>query len=145
MCHHDAQGTRGTWKSNYSFRSSLLDDYPKCSIVGADAVGCMSLRGRLRCCWQQHHDGNTALERLFSHILGKVGFVFTREDLTEIRDMPVAQELQTQTGELLKCLWISEKAAQRTSSCGHAIYCSHYGAVHRRRCGGARETAPPLV
>ena len=45
---------RATWEPNYFFKIiQLLDDYPKCFIVGTDAVGskqrqqtCMSLPGR---------------------------------------------------------------------------------------------------
>ncbi|KFO21175.1 60S acidic ribosomal protein P0 [Fukomys damarensis] len=36
---------------------------------------------------------NTALEKLLPHIRGNVGFVFTKEDLTEIRDVLLAKKV----------------------------------------------------
>ncbi|MBV96925.1 Paxillin, partial [Eschrichtius robustus] len=87
----------------------LLDDYPKCFIVGADNVGSkqmqqirMSLRGKavvlmgkntmMRKAIRGHLENNPALEKLLPHIRGNVGFVFTKEDLTEIRDMLLANK-----------------------------------------------------
>ncbi|XP_009989862.1 PREDICTED: 60S acidic ribosomal protein P0, partial [Tauraco erythrolophus] len=88
----------------------LLDDYPKCFIVGADNVGSkqmqqirMSLRGKavvlmgkntmMRKAIRGHLENNPALEKLLPHIRGNVGFVFTKEDLTEIRDMLLANKV----------------------------------------------------
>uniref|UniRef100_A0A8C0ELA8 Large ribosomal subunit protein uL10 n=2 Tax=Neoaves TaxID=3078114 RepID=A0A8C0ELA8_BUBBB len=90
--------------------SQLLDDYPKCFIVGADNVGSkqmqqirMSLRGKavvlmgkntmMRKAIRGHLENNPALEKLLPHIRGNVGFVFTKEDLTEIRDMLLANKV----------------------------------------------------
>uniref|UniRef100_A0A3Q2DN55 Large ribosomal subunit protein uL10 n=1 Tax=Cyprinodon variegatus TaxID=28743 RepID=A0A3Q2DN55_CYPVA len=96
---------RATWKSNYFLKIiQLLDDYPKCFIVGADNVGSkqmqtirLSLRGKavvlmgkntmMRKAIRGHLENNPALEKLLPHIKGNVGFVFTKEDLTEIRDL----------------------------------------------------------
>ena len=36
-----------------------------------------------------HLDQNPSLERLLPHIKGNVGFVFTNEELTDVRDMIV--------------------------------------------------------
>ncbi|XP_006902463.1 PREDICTED: 60S acidic ribosomal protein P0-like [Elephantulus edwardii] len=101
---------RATWKSNYFLKIiQLLDDYPKCFIVGADNVGTkqmqqilMSLRGKavvlmgkntmMRKAIRGHLDINPALEKLLPHIRGNVGFGFTKEDLTEIRDMLLANK-----------------------------------------------------
>ncbi|PNJ71286.1 hypothetical protein CR201_G0009499 [Pongo abelii] len=101
---------RATWKSNYFLKIiQLLDDYPKCFIVGADNVGFkqmqqirMSLHGKavvlmgkntmMRKAIRGHLENNPALEKLLPHIRGDVGFVFTKEDLTEIRDMLLANE-----------------------------------------------------
>uniref|UniRef100_A0A2K6JMB6 Large ribosomal subunit protein uL10 n=1 Tax=Rhinopithecus bieti TaxID=61621 RepID=A0A2K6JMB6_RHIBE len=101
---------RATWKSNYFLKIiQLLDDYPKCFIVGADNVGskqmqqiCMSLRGKavvlmgkntmMHKAIRGHLENNPALEKLLPHIRGNVGFVFTKEDLTEIRDMLLANK-----------------------------------------------------
>uniref|UniRef100_A0A8V0ZJP1 Large ribosomal subunit protein uL10 n=1 Tax=Gallus gallus TaxID=9031 RepID=A0A8V0ZJP1_CHICK len=95
---------RATWKSNYFMKIiQLLDDYPKCFVVGADNVGSkqmqqirMSLRGKntmMRKAIRGHLENNPALEKLLPHIRGNVGFVFTKEDLTEIRDMLLANKV----------------------------------------------------
>ncbi|KAM9055021.1 LOW QUALITY PROTEIN: large ribosomal subunit protein uL10-like [Megaptera novaeangliae] len=102
---------RATWKSNYFLKIiQLLDDYPKCFIVGADNVGSkqmqqirMSLRGKavvlmgkntMRCkAIRGHLENSPALEKLLPHIQGNAGFVFTKEDLTEIRDMLLAEKV----------------------------------------------------
>ncbi|EHB08627.1 60S acidic ribosomal protein P0 [Heterocephalus glaber] len=62
----------------------------------------MSLRGKavvligkntmMRKAIQGHLENNPALEKLLPHIQGNVGFVFTKEDLTEIRDMLLANK-----------------------------------------------------
>lgn len=95
---------KATWKSNYFTKLiQLLEDYPKCFIVGADNVGSkqmqqirISLRGSavvlmgkntmMRKAIKGHIERNPALEKLLPHIKGNVGFVFTRSDLVEIRD-----------------------------------------------------------
>ncbi|XP_054585795.1 60S acidic ribosomal protein P0-like [Eptesicus fuscus] len=102
---------RVSWKSNYSLKIiQLLDDYPKCFIVGADNVGSkqmqqirMALRGKavvlmgkntmMRKAIRGHLENNPALEKLLPHIRGNVGFVFTEEDLTEVRDMLLANKV----------------------------------------------------
>ena len=102
---------RATWKANYFTKIiQLLDDFPKCFIVGADNVGSkqmqqirMSLRGKavvlmgkntmMRKAIRGHLENNPALEKLLNHIRGNVGFVFTKEDLTEIRDMLLANKV----------------------------------------------------
>uniref|UniRef100_A0A3Q2ZQ55 Large ribosomal subunit protein uL10 n=1 Tax=Kryptolebias marmoratus TaxID=37003 RepID=A0A3Q2ZQ55_KRYMA len=102
---------RATWKSNYFMKIiQLLDDYPKCFIVGADNVGSkqmqtirVSLRGKavvlmgkntmMRKATRGHLENNPALEKLLPHIKGNVGFVFTKEDLTEVRDMLLANKV----------------------------------------------------
>uniref|UniRef100_A0A2K6QGC2 60S acidic ribosomal protein P0 n=1 Tax=Rhinopithecus roxellana TaxID=61622 RepID=A0A2K6QGC2_RHIRO len=102
---------RANWKSNYFLKIiQLLDDYPKCFIVGADNVGStqmqqirMSLCGKavvlmgkntkMHKAIRGHLENNPALEKLLPHIRGNVGFVFTKEDLTEIRDMLLANKV----------------------------------------------------
>ncbi|KAA0717392.1 60S acidic ribosomal protein P0 60S ribosomal protein L10E [Triplophysa tibetana] len=102
---------RTTWKSNYFIKIiQLLDDFPKCFIVGADNVGSkqmqairLSLRGKavvlmgkntmMRKAIRGHLENNPALERLLPHIRGNVGFVFTKEDLPEIRDLLLANKV----------------------------------------------------
>uniref|UniRef100_H0XV37 60S acidic ribosomal protein P0 n=1 Tax=Otolemur garnettii TaxID=30611 RepID=H0XV37_OTOGA len=106
---------RATWKSNYFLKIiQLLDDYPKCFIVGADNFGSkqmqqihMPLRGKavvlrgkntmMLKAIQGHLESNPPLE-LLTHIRGNVGFVFTKEDLTEIRDMLRANKMLAAAG-----------------------------------------------
>ncbi|XP_026993646.1 60S acidic ribosomal protein P0 [Tachysurus fulvidraco] len=102
---------RATWKSNYFLKIiQLLNDYPKCFIVGADNVGSkqmqtirLSLRGKavvlmgkntmMRKAIRGHLENNPALEKLLPHIRGNVGFVFTKEDLAEVRDLLLANKV----------------------------------------------------
>jgi len=95
---------KSTWKSNYFLKIiQLLNEYPKCFIVNADNVGSkqmqmirMSLRGMgvilmgkntmIRKAIRGHLDQNPGLERLLPHIKNNVGFVFTKQDLTEVRE-----------------------------------------------------------
>lgn len=80
-----------------------MDEFPKCFIVGADNVGSsqmqkirVSLRGHavilmgkntmMRKAIRSHLEKNPNLEKLLPHIFENVGFVFTKEDLSFIRD-----------------------------------------------------------
>ncbi|XP_040206368.1 60S acidic ribosomal protein P0 [Rana temporaria] len=114
---------RATWKSNYFLKIiQLLDDFPKCFIVGADNVGSkqmqqirMSLRGKavvlmgkntmMRKAIRGHLENNSALEKLLPHIKGNVGFVFTKEDLAEVRDMLLANKVpaSARAGAIAPC------------------------------------------
>lgn len=94
-----------TWKSNYFLKIiQLLDEFPKCFIVNVDNVGSSqmqqirsSLRGTgvllmgkntmMRKAIRGHLENNPALEKLLPHIKGNVGFVFTKIDLAEVREM----------------------------------------------------------
>jgi len=96
---------KSTWKSNYFLRmEKLLEEYPKCFLVSADNVGSkqmqqirIALRGRgdilmgkntmMRKAIRGQLSKIPALEKLLPHIVGNVGFVFTNEDLIEIRDV----------------------------------------------------------
>jgi large subunit ribosomal protein LP0 len=96
---------KASWKANYFTKVvTYLDEYPKCFIVGADNVGSkqmqqirISLRGlavvlmgkntMMRKAIRGHLENNQALERLLPHIRGNVGFVFTKLDLNEVREM----------------------------------------------------------
>ncbi|EHB17679.1 60S acidic ribosomal protein P0 [Heterocephalus glaber] len=108
---------KATWKSNYFIEIvQLLDDYPKCFIVGADnwnvgfvftkedlteirdmllanKVPAAARAGAISTCEVTMAAQNTALEKLLPHIQWNVGFVFTKEDLTEIRDMLLANKV----------------------------------------------------
>uniref|UniRef100_A0A8I5TQ73 Large ribosomal subunit protein uL10-like insertion domain-containing protein n=1 Tax=Pongo abelii TaxID=9601 RepID=A0A8I5TQ73_PONAB len=114
---------RVTWKPNYFLKIiQLLDDYLKCFIVGADNVGSkqmqqihMSLCGKavvlmgkntmMRNAIRGHLENSPALEKLLPRIRGNVGFVFTKEDLTEIRDMLLANKVPAATcaGAITAC------------------------------------------
>jgi len=82
---------------------ALLDEYPKCFLVGADNVSSkqmqqirMSMRGygivlmgkntMMRKAIRGHMNNNPDLERLLPYIRGNIGFVFTSGDLIEVRD-----------------------------------------------------------
>jgi len=93
---------RAAWKSSYFDKmQGLLDEFPKCFIVGADNVGSrqmqqirMALRGQavvlmgkntmMRKAIRRHLENNAALEKLLPFIKGNVGLVFTKEDLSEV-------------------------------------------------------------
>lgn len=95
---------KASWKAGYFVKIvQLLDEYPKCFIVGADNVGSrqmqsirISLRGTavvlmgkntmMRKAIRGHLEENSNLEKLLPHIKGNVGFVFTKGDLVDVRD-----------------------------------------------------------
>jgi large subunit ribosomal protein LP0 len=93
------------WKANYFLKLvQLLDEYPRCFVVGVDnvtskqmqqirsslrsqAVILMGKNTMMRKAIRGHLENNPMLEKLLPHIKGNVGFVFTKEDLVEIRDL----------------------------------------------------------
>jgi len=95
---------RDEWKNKYFTKIlQLLDEYPKCFIVGADNVGSsqmqkirISLRGHavilmgkntmMKKAIRGHLEKNPQLEKLLPHIFENVGFVFTKQDLSFIRE-----------------------------------------------------------
>jgi len=101
---------RSTWKANYFTKlENLLEDYPKCFIVGADNVGSkqmqeirIALRGKavvlmgkntmMRKAIRGYMEKNPDLERLLPHIKMNVGFVFTKEELVTVRDLLLANK-----------------------------------------------------
>jgi large subunit ribosomal protein LP0 len=94
---------KATWKSNYFLKLlRFLEEYPKCFIVGVDNVGSrqmqeirLAMRGHaeilmgkntmIKKAIRGHLVKNPSLEKLLPHVVGNVGFVFTKEELTEIR------------------------------------------------------------
>jgi len=96
---------KSTWKANYFMKiQGFLEEYPKCFLVSADNVGSkqmqqirLALRGKgevlmgkntmMRKAMRGQLEKNPALEKLLPHVVGNVGFVFTKEDLSEIRDI----------------------------------------------------------
>merc|ERR1712228_117955 len=87
-----------TWKSNYFTKlTTLLDEYPKCFIVGADNVGSkqmqeirIALRGQAVVLMEKNPD----LERLMPHIKQNVGFVFTKMELLHVRDLLLSNKVK---------------------------------------------------
>jgi len=90
------------WKENYFMRiGTLFEEYPKCFLVGVDNVGSKQMQ-EIRQAMRGHGEilmgKNTMIRKaireqvkqeapgkLLPHIVGNVGFVFTNEDLGEIR------------------------------------------------------------
>ncbi|KAL8578853.1 60S acidic ribosomal protein P0 [Nucella lapillus] len=103
---------KSTWKYNYFMKiTQLFDEFPKCFLVNADNVGSkqmqqirQGLRGKavvlmgkntmMRKAIRGHLDNNPALEKLLPCIRNNVGFVFTREDLVEVRDLLLANKVK---------------------------------------------------
>jgi len=100
----------------------LLDKYPKLLIVGCDNVGSshmqkirIALRGKavllmgkntmIRKAIKGHISKNPQLEILLPHIKGNVGFVFTNDDLNEIRNLIVEKKVEAaaKAGALSPC------------------------------------------
>jgi large subunit ribosomal protein LP0 len=92
------------WKAKYFLKlGAILQEHPKCFIVGADNVGSrqmqhirIALRGTatvlmgkntmMRKAIRGHLENNQALEKLLPHIKGNVGLVFTKEDMADVRN-----------------------------------------------------------
>jgi len=103
---------KSTWKSNYFMKiTQLFDDYPRCFIVNADNVGskqmqqirqalrkkAVVLMGKntmMRKAIRGHLDNNPALEKLLPCIRNNVGFVFTKEDLCEVRELLLSNKVK---------------------------------------------------
>ena len=95
---------RNEWKNKYFEKMlALLNEYPKCFIVGADNVGSsqmqkirISLRGHgvilmgkntmMKKAIRGHLEKNPQLEKLLPHIFENIGFVFTKQDLSFVRE-----------------------------------------------------------
>jgi large subunit ribosomal protein LP0 len=95
--------SKADWKAGYFVKiMKLLDDYPKCFIVNVDNVGSKqmqeirhAMRGHaeilmgkntmIRKAIRGHMAKNPHLEKLLPYIVNNVGFVFTKDDLGEIR------------------------------------------------------------
>jgi len=94
---------RSTWKAKFFEKMTrMLNEYPKCFIVGADNVGSnqmqkirISLRGKaeilmgkntmMKRCIRNNLEANPDLQNLLPYVVENVGFVFTKEDLSEIK------------------------------------------------------------
>lgn len=102
---------KATWKSNYFLKlTGLLDEFPRIFIVNVDNVGSKQmqtiraeLRGQatillgkntmMRKAIRGHLEKNPSLEKLMPSIKQNIGFVFTHKDLTEVRDMILANKV----------------------------------------------------
>jgi len=94
---------KAQWKAAYFQKlTTAFDEYPKCFLVEADNVGSrqmqqirMSLRGHavvlmgkntmMRKAIRGHLAQDPKLEQILPHIIGNIGFVFTKEELTDVR------------------------------------------------------------
>jgi large subunit ribosomal protein LP0 len=101
---------------------SYLEEYPNILIIGVDNVGSnqmqqvrMAMRGRavvlmgkntmIRRIFRDNLEKRPALEELLPHIVGNVGLVFCKDEITEIRD--IVEELKVpaaaKTGAIAPC------------------------------------------
>merc|ERR1712018_814579 len=93
------------WKASYFTKLiAHLDEYPRCFLVGVDNVGSkqmqtirralrdhgevlMGKNTMMRKAIRGHLENNPMLEKLLPHLKGNVGFVFTKGDLAEVRQI----------------------------------------------------------
>jgi large subunit ribosomal protein LP0 len=103
---------RKVWKSKFFIKMTrLLNEYPKCFVVGADNVGSnqmqkirISLRGEaeilmgkntmMKKVIRGHLEINPDLAALLPYVEQNVGFVFTNLDLSTIKDKLVANKVK---------------------------------------------------
>jgi len=103
---------KSTWKANYFIKiEKFFDEYDRCFIVCADNVGSlqmqqirMSLRGKaevlmgkntmMRKAIRGMLDKHAELEKILPCIVGNIGFVFTNDDLNEIRDLLLTNKVK---------------------------------------------------
>jgi len=102
---------RTAWKAKYFTKLlELFEEYPRCFVVGVDNVGSkqmqqirLSLRGHavvlngkntmIRKALRGNLEANPALEKLLPHIKENIGFVFTKGDLAEVRNLLLANKV----------------------------------------------------
>jgi len=102
---------RTAWKAKYFTKLiELFEEYPRCFVVGVDNVGSkqmqqirLSLRGHavvlngkntmIRKALRGNLEVNPALEKLLPHIKENIGFVFTKGDLAEVRNLLLANKV----------------------------------------------------
>jgi large subunit ribosomal protein LP0 len=112
-----------SWKAGYFLKlTQLLDEYPKCFIVGVDNVGSkqmqqirQSLRNdavllmgkntMIRKAIRSHLETNPSLEKLLPHIKANIGFVFTNLELVDVRDKILENKVKApaRAGALAPC------------------------------------------
>nr|AAX48841.1 L10e/P0 [Suberites domuncula] len=102
---------KAAWKSNYVMRLlSLFDEYKRVLLVNVDNVGSkqmqqirISLRGKatilmgknttIRKALRGHLEQNPNLEKVLPHVKGNIGFVFTHEDMVDIREIMLSNQV----------------------------------------------------
>lgn len=102
---------RTAWKAKYFTKiAELFEEHPKCFIVGVDNVGSkqmqqirLSLRGHavvlngkntmIRKALRAGMEANPSLEKLLPYIRENIGFVFTKGDLAQVRDLLLANKV----------------------------------------------------
>uniref|UniRef100_A0A5S6QUH5 60S acidic ribosomal protein P0 n=1 Tax=Trichuris muris TaxID=70415 RepID=A0A5S6QUH5_TRIMR len=102
---------KSTWKANYFLKLlTFLEEYPKCFIVGVDNVGSKqmheirsSLRGRaellmgkntmIKKAIRGYLPKNPQLSCVLDHVNGNVGFVFTKENLRDVREAIISKKV----------------------------------------------------
>jgi len=113
-----AEGKAARKQAYFAKLIKLLDEYPKIFIVGADNVGSAqmakirhALRGKgvilmgkntmIRKAIRGHLENNKALEALLPHVRGNIGFVFAKDDLSDVKkkltDLKVAAPAKSGT------------------------------------------------
>lgn len=112
-----------SWKAGYFLKlTQLLDEFPKCFIVGVDNVGSkqmqqirQSLRNdavllmgkntMIRKAIRSHLETNPSLEKLLPHIKANIGFVFTNLELVDVRDKILENKVKApaRAGALAPC------------------------------------------
>jgi large subunit ribosomal protein LP0 len=102
--------------------AKLLDEYPKILLVIADNVGSnqmqkirQALRGKavllmgkntmIRKAMRSHAQQNPSIEVLLPYVRGNVGFIFTKEDLSEVRNIVTANKVSApaRAGSIAPC------------------------------------------
>lgn len=116
-------GEAGERKQAYFNKlAKLLDEYPKILLVHADNVGSnqmqhirQALRGKgivlmgkntmIRKAMRSHAAQNPAIENLMPFVKGNIGFIFTKEDLGEIRKIVTANKVEApaKAGSIAPC------------------------------------------
>lgn len=100
----------------------LLEEYPKILVIGADNVSSnqmqkirMSLRGKavvlmgkntmMRKAIRGHAQQNPAIEALLPHVRYNMGFIFTKEDLSEVRKIVLDNKVSApaKAGSIAPC------------------------------------------
>ena len=59
-----------------------------------------------------HLDQNPSLEKLLPHIKGNVGFVFTNEDLSDVRDIIMSNRVSCTNKEIVVIMIIAMRGVQ---------------------------------